>query len=133
MDVVRVALSGPTTPNRVLELFLVVVVVPFETVNGPLVPDVPVESIAEAVAAPNTVREMAISDDFKMRWELKRDDLSFTIAPLALGPSGGPFRWIQGPLRRQKRQTSSWENQPFESFSSGIEHFRGPLDESLAP
>ncbi len=81
MDVVCVALSGPTTPNLVLELFLVVVVVPLETVKGPLVPVVPVESIAEAVAAPNTVREMAISDDLKMRWELKRDDLSFTIAP----------------------------------------------------
>jgi len=81
VDVVRVALSGPTTPNLVLELFLVVVVVPFETVKGPLVPVVPVESIAEVVAALNTVREMAISDDFKMRWELKRDDLSFTIAP----------------------------------------------------
>lgn len=80
-DVVRVALSGPTTPSRVLELFFVAVVVPFETVNGPLVPVVPVESIAEAVAAPSIDIDIAITEDLKIRRWLKRDDRSLTIPP----------------------------------------------------
>jgi hypothetical protein len=55
------ALSGPTTPNLVLELFFIVVVTPLLTVKGPLVPVVPVESIAETDVAPRTDSAMVMT------------------------------------------------------------------------
>lgn len=67
-------------------------VCPLLTDKGPFVPVVPVESIADAVAAPITESAIVITIVLKFGWERSRDEQNFTFASCLVDPLNPHFK-----------------------------------------